>query len=35
MVAVENFRGLGECDAVLLFILAGLFWVPFEYQHGG
>lgn len=33
MIIVENLRGLGECDFVILFIPASLLRIPFEYKH--
>jgi hypothetical protein len=33
MIVVKNLGGFGECDFVILFILASLLRIPFEYKH--
>jgi len=33
MIIVKNLDGFGECDFVILFILASLLRIPFEYKH--
>lgn len=33
MIIVKNLDGFSECDFVILFILASLLRIPFEYKH--
>ena len=33
MIVVKNLGGFGECDFVILFILASLLRIPLEYKH--